>query len=339
MDDELTNRRGLMRGIARQVAKRAREAATAHAEIRDQLGSLDSSGPLEIPGSAEAVVIPLDEDGTFLPAQLTHRCATQEDLLELADEYGLAHRRDAVREHCRVSVRLKSSPPSEPAAWPAWDSWPSWRGAPLSLLLALDLAELGALRPEAELPAAGTFCLFGATGDSPSGLRLDDAGRCQVVLSTDPVHGCPTVEASGELTLPRVWSESVDALGLSSDEQEGWEQLRLSLAELQGVRAFDAESTPRAIHRLLGWPDERDGWMALACALIGEGIDLAGRPPAMHPRASELGPRAGEWRLLLQLTEEPQLGWVWGGKGRMYVWIRETDLAVGDFGQLRAFVP
>ncbi len=339
MDDELTNRRGLMRGIGRELTRRAREAATAHAQLRDQLGSLSSPGPGESPGQVEDVASGLDEAGTFVPAQLTERCATYEELLELADGYGLGHRRDAVREHCRVSVRLKLSGANEAAAWPPLDAWPSWKRAPLSLLLALELAELAAVCPHAELPAAGTLCVFGATGDSPSGLTLEDAGRCQLVLTEEPVRGCPAVEASGELTLPRVWSDSVDALGLSSDEQEAWEQLRLSLAELQGVRAFDAESVPRAIHRLLGWPDERDGWMPLACALGEEGIELAGEVPALHPRAQEFGSRAGEWRLLLQLTEEPGLGWVWGGKGRLYVWIRERDLASGEFGRVRAFVP
>jgi Domain of unknown function (DUF1963) len=333
MDDELTNRRGLMRGIAQHLARRAREAASAHSEIRDQLGQF------EIPASAEEAVIPLEEGGTFLPAQLTERCATREELLELADECGLVHRRDAVREHCRPSVRLTASAPNEAAAWPALDSWPSWKGAPLSLMLAPDLAELAAACPEAELPAAGTLGVFCATGDSPSGLTLDDAGRCQVVASTEPLKGCPTVEASGELTLPRVWSETIDALELSSDEQAAWEQLRLRLAELQGVRAFDAEDTPRAIHRVLGWPDERLGWMPLACALLEEGIELAGQPPAMHARAQELSPRAGEWRLLLQLSEEPRLGWVWGGEGRLYIWIKEADLKAGDFGHVRAFVP
>ena len=78
--------------------------------------------------------------------------------------------------------------------------------------------------------------------------------------------------------------------------------------------------------------------MPLACALIDEGIDLAGEAPAMHPRARELASRAGEWRLLLQLTAEPQLAWVWGGKDRLYVWIKERDLALGEFGRVRAFV-
>jgi uncharacterized protein YwqG len=72
--------------------------------------------------------------------------------------------------------------------------------------------------------------------------------------------------------------------------------------------------------------------------LIDEGIELAGLPPGMHPRASELAAHVGDWRLLVQLTAEPRRGWVWGGRDRLYVWIKEADLAAADFSRIRAFV-
>jgi hypothetical protein len=333
MDDELTNRRGLIRGIAMRVATRARDAAAAHSELREQLASLDGPGP------AEAASYAPEQPPKFLPAQLTERCVRPEELPALADDYGLAHRRDALLALCRLSVRLGPSASSEPAPSPPVHPWPSWRAAPLPALLSLDLAEVAAVCPRIELPATGSLSVFFATGDSPSGLALDDRGACQVVLGPGSQSDSRIVKPSGELTLPRVWAEPVDALDLSSDEQASWERLRLRLAELQGVHAFDAQSTPRAIHRALGWPDERGGSMPLACALLEEGIELGGQHPATHPRAQELAARAGEWRLLLQLTAEPRLGWVWGGKDRLYIWIRDRDLAVGDFGRVRAFVP
>ena len=213
------------------------------------------------------------------------------------------------------------------------------------MLLRLDLAQMRAVCPRLELPETGSLLVFFATGDSPSGLELDHLGACQVVLSPEPLPAGPepseswTMQSSGELTLPRVWAETVDSLALTAEEQGSWERLRLRLAERQGVLAFDAERPPRAIHRVLGWPDERDGWMPLACALIDETIELGGRPPAMHPRAAEFVPRAAEWRLLLQLTADPGPGWAWGGRRRLYLWIKETDLAKGDFSRVRALVP
>lgn len=72
MDDELTNRRGLIRGIALQVAQRARELATAQSEMGSQLPSLGTSA-----SPADAVA----GDQTLrmlLPAQSTERFASRE---------------------------------------------------------------------------------------------------------------------------------------------------------------------------------------------------------------------------------------------------------------------
>ena len=318
--------------MATQLARRAQAAAAAQSELREQLASLDPLGTLEDPVSADA------EPPTILPAQPTERCASYAQLLELADDCGLAQRRDAVRDLCRLSVRLAPSASSEPAPPPV-ELWPSFRGAPLPPLLSLDLAKVSTTCPGTELPATGTLSVFFATGDSPSGLALDDGGACQVVLSPESRTDPPLLDVSGELMLPRAWAEPVEALELGSDEQPAWERLRRRLAELQGVEAFDVQSSPRAIHRVLGWPDERSGAMPLACAVLDAGIELAGQAPSAHHRAKELAARAGEWRLLLQLTAEPRLGWIWGGKDRLYVWIKGRDLAAGDFGHVRAFVP
>lgn len=344
MHDDLTNRRGLMRSIAIQAARRAREMAIAKAQINQQLAPRGATDPL---ADAASTGSPLPE---FLPAQLTERCASCEELLELIDEHGLADRRDAIRARCRASLRLappvagERFAPGAPGAGRVPEvEQPSWRGASLAPLLRLDLAEARAACPSLQLPATGNLLVFFLTGDSPSGLELDHGGACQVAL--EPSSGgqeqsaSPIVDLSGELMLPRVWAESVDALGLSTEDQASWERLRRRLAEHQGVTAFDLESPPRAIHRVLGWPDERDGWMPLACALIDAGFELDGRPPAIHPRAREFSTRAGEWRLLLQLTAEPGLGWIWGGRDRLYLWIRERDLAAADFSRIRAIVP
>lgn len=345
MDDELTDRRGLIRGIAKQVAKRAREVATARSEIRAQLGPLDEPDAHTDAASADPDI------RRFHPALLTERCASQEDLLALADECGLSDWRDAVSARCRPSVRLAPPGVAEQlrrrrgeAGLAPHVSWPPWKGAPLTLLLRLDLTETRAVCPSLELPATGSLCAYFVTGDSPSGLALDHRDACRVVFNPEPSptrqerSTFPTVGASGELTLPRVWAESVDALGLSSEEQGAWERLRLRLAELQGVQAFDTESRPRAIHRVLGWPDERGGCMPLACALIDAGIELGGQPPATSPRAPEFAARAREWRLLLQLAAEPRLGWDWGGKDWLYLWIRDADLAAADFSNVKALV-
>lgn len=287
----------------------------------------------------------------LLPAQLTDRHVTCDELLELAAESGLASRRGAIRRLCRRSVRLAASTDGarrgvEAASLPAHLSWPEWRGAPLALRLVLDFAEIARTSGASELPATGTLFVFLSAEQPPSGLALEHSGSAQVMFDSDTrssPHLRPDrrlVQSSGELVLPRVWAESVEALGLEGDEQAAWQDLRLRLAERQGVVPFDAGSEPRAVHRVLGWPDERSGWMPLACALLDAGLDLTGHHAATHPRAADFAERTGDWRLLLQLTADPGLGWDWGpGHERLYVWIKERDLRDRDFSRVRTIIP
>jgi uncharacterized protein YwqG len=145
---------------------------------------------------------------------------------------------------------------------------------------------------------------------------------------------------SAERTLPRVWSAPVQALGLDTDEQQGWQQLRRRLAELQGVTLADETDTTDqlpALHRLLGHPDERRGQMPLACEAAAHGIDLADKPPHAHPATRDLEAAADRWQLLLQLTTDDALGWTWReGRERLYLWIDTDDLHARDFSRVWA---
>jgi uncharacterized protein YwqG len=70
------------------------------------------------------------------------------------------------------------------------------------------------------------------------------------------------------------------------------------------------------LHRLLGYPEELQARMELDCQLASHGTDLAGELAG-----------ASEWRLLLQLSTDDEVGFYWGdGLGRLYIWIRERDL-------------
>ena len=52
---------------------------------------------------------------------------------------------------------------------------------------------------------------------------------------------------------------------------------------------------------------------------------------AMEPAFRPLGP----WRLLLQVASDDALEMMWGDRGRLYVWVLETDLAKGRFDRVR----
>ena len=105
------------------------------------------------------------------------------------------------------------------------------------------------------------------------------------------------VEPHPLLTLPRVWTATVQQLDFDDVEHDSYVRLRDRLAAIQGVEAEPAGGEDKAYHRLLGYPDETTGAMPGMCA------ELAG--PA-------------DWRLLFQLTVESEK--------RLYVWAPDGDL-------------
>ena len=146
------------------------------------------------------------------------------------------------------------------------------------------------------------------------------------------------IAGSIELVLPRTWSDRVQELGLTDEETRQWTQLRKHLAAFQGADLPGEQEPPPVIHRLLGYPDERNGDMPLACELaIGDPTHVG--PAYSHPRAPEFASAANRWRLLLQLSADELLGWSWGsGDERLYVWIDEADLAMGDLSRTHTII-
>jgi hypothetical protein len=293
VDDRLTtNRRGFF-------GRAWREALTAAPKLAPRplagvSGLTDSpAAPPEDPA-----LPPFSSPIAAAPVAATEGL-TLEDLLAHASEVGLAHRRDAIRSLARWSVRLT------PAA-----GGRSRLGTAPDVLAEIDLSSVVA----PELPTYGRLRF-----DADAVHHVDDA-------ATVGADG-ESLEATRELLLPRVWSDGVEALALNNEERDGWQALRVWLAERQGVELHDQASGFLALHRLLGYPDETSGDMPLTCELLADGAVLDEPYPRMHPRAPEVASRTGRWRLLLQLST--------GGLQRVYFWVAAEDLRAGDFSQVQ----
>lgn len=345
-----SDRRGFLRHLAGELARGAHEITPVLPAL--QLSTVPAA-------TASTAPLPMTPPRT-VPASPPARCASEAELVALAAEHGLEQQVDAVRRLARRSVRLTPAVAAERSrSWvggsptlPPQIDWPTWNGAPLPFLTQLDLRGVAT---DPVLPT-GTLYVFYASHGCPSGLRLDHAGSVAVRHAPDApdlgarqrrrarrearrAAGHP-LELSAELTLPRAWSSAVAALELTEDEQHRWQELRRALARHQGVRLADEEPTYdelMSFHRLLGYADERNGHMPLACEAAARGIDLDEQPPYAHPLAEELQHRADRWRLLLQLTRDDDAGLSWGERReRLYVWIHEDDLRACDFSRVWA---
>src|SRR5207253_1675113 len=70
-----------------------------------------------------------------------------------------------------------------------------------------------------------------------------------------------TLRPARELVLPRAWSAVVEPFELDAAEQQAWQDLRRRLADRQGVLVGDETERGTVLHRLGGYPDERQGDM------------------------------------------------------------------------------
>jgi hypothetical protein len=290
-------------------------------------------------------------------APAAERCVHASELDELIEQYDLTGRRAEVQACALTGLRLT---PTDAAvnsylaagARPSEEVGRQESARGLRVLAHVDLSEVAAGHSrEMELPAAGSLELLWllaqepqirSTAHSGSALVLfdQDGGRSRGRRRGSTPLGAVHVQLSPELSLPRAWTRKVAEFELSSHEVEAWERLRLELAVRQGVdAAFDevGGSHSFAVHRLLGYPDERLGQMPIVCETTARGIDLGERPYYEHPLVSALEAASGRWRLLFQLSLDETFGWDWGpNRNRLYVWIDRGDLERADFSRVCA---
>jgi uncharacterized protein YwqG len=332
-----------------------KEVLRAAAEVVQEFGaavrSSDERGPPEEP------------EPWFEPrpvqAMPARRSASLDDLARLCREVGLGAHETEVLGLARPSVRLTLSerPRDEHGGshlggvpdLPRGFRWPTWQGEDLVFLAQIRLEDVAAIDPNGPLPPRGLLLFFYDAVRQPLGLDPADRGSCQAVLyqgDASRLEPAPErewfidspLDLSLELTLPSFFSVPVEQLGLDAGF-ESWEELRLRLARLQGVELEEPAAGRFALHRLLGYPEELEGRMELDCHLASHGIDLSEGAGYTDPRAQKLMTGAAEWRLILQLSTDDDVGFYFrDGLGRLYIWMRERDLLEHETSRAWAIV-
>jgi uncharacterized protein YwqG len=110
------------------------------------------------------------------------------------------------------------------------------------------------------------------------------------------------------------------------EERERW---RLDDDESEryiAVKEYLTSGGEGASHKLLGHADPVQNPMELECQLVTNGVYCGDSSGWEEPRAKALEAGRTEWRLLLQLDSDERAGMMWGDAGRLYFWIRDSDL-------------
>ena len=137
------------------------------------------------------------------------------------------------------------------------------------------------------------------------------------------------VFAAGQLgfsiikTYPDLDDAQLEALGIDDD----------AYGEFVG-----SQQRKSALHMMGGHPDVIQNSMEEECELVSNGIYLGDVKGYKSPEAVALRQKPRDWRLLLQLDSDDDAGMMWGDAGRLYVWIRGSDLEARDFSKVWMFL-
>jgi uncharacterized protein YwqG len=106
----------------------------------------------------------------------------------------------------------------------------------------------------------------------------------------------------------------------------------LSEAELDELAILPDEPFGDELqHRIGGYPSEiQNGCLRIEAERMSRGL----APPDGQTGVAPAIDRASrQWRLLMQIDTDPDLGTRFGDGGRLYVFIRERDARAGDFSK------
>jgi hypothetical protein len=296
------DRRGFFGELLRSVARVGAEVDEALGSLRGTQAGGDDTGDgddfeLEVVDAAPAELAATVDDARRLCAELGRA--------DWADEAAAAASLSVRLTHGDGSSRLGGAAPLPPGA-----QWPVHDGEPLTLVLSLDLPELG------PLPLEGRVLLLFCALDEPEVARVLLTGADAPLVSEGPALPELPLQASRELVLPAV----PPSLDLDPTDLDTWTRLRAHLALLQGVPLEEQAADYHGLHRLLGEPD-----------LVAHTMDE-------QAAGDEDGTVPADWRLLLQVSSDPAAELRLPAFERLYTWIPRQDLPAGRLDRCRTFV-
>jgi uncharacterized protein YwqG len=215
-------------------------------------------------------------------------------------------------------------------------AWPEWNGRRLDFLARISISELQQAHLVDWLPASGSLLFFYDLENQPWGYDPKDRGCAHVIHLPDLADPPPQLDRDCEGTPSALPHRDVlfrKVLVLPSWEHESVSSLMLSDKESDALCEFaDAFFHEQPKHQVSGYaaPVQSDG-MELECQLVTHGLYCGNASGYEDPRADALRAGADNWRLLLQLDSDDELGVMWGDAGCIYYWVEEDAARRGDF--------
>jgi uncharacterized protein YwqG len=216
-------------------------------------------------------------------------------------------------------------------------AWPHSNDRPLSFVGQIDLSLLPRSHLEMPFPNSGLLYFFYTQKQYTA--SFDPASRSEFRVIYSPIStgliraDTPTGMDFGYLEKrlafrPILSIPSGQRLYEYGSPDDTWEMQESLQKEIAGGK-------PQ--HQIGGYPDPiQNDNMEEESQLASNGVYCGIPEDWKTAKALKLRESAADWRLLLQLDDDPEAGMFWfgGGSGRIYYWIREQDLAATNFSNV-----
>jgi hypothetical protein len=202
---------------------------------------------------------------------------------------------------------------------PAEVAWPEGPEGPLGFVGQLDFEQLCREHKRVlPLPSRGLLSVFFDIENQPWGHDPEDARSLKLVYVADPSHAQPRESEDDDpvpLRLLQPHFENNPGTSRNPDHHV-WG----SPAWIQGDPRLDLQLMTRGLDRSV------EGMLRGLRAAEEKGVDVV-----------SIAKGAGDWKLLWQIDSDDAL-FTWGDCGRIYILIREDDLAAHRFDEARCIL-
>ncbi|MCH9696468.1 MAG: DUF1963 domain-containing protein, partial [Gammaproteobacteria bacterium] len=291
-----------------------------------------------------------------------HKYSAKLDLIANFEKAGLARVAPQLESLWSNSLILKTTRKARPLPvcesklggypdLPDGFTWPMYQGEPLAFMGQLNLERLALQLPDSLLPKQGILAFFlsdtelgieatftpSKPGDQrawqvyyfPSISSLTTSGKNQVVPDGENViYSQASLKFSKKgRVMPEVDSMLIDLLCLSDAEKEDYFQF--------------VKQIPKSYydHQLLGYPGliQNDS-LEMECEMFTNSLEWQQFSALEGAEKDGFKQSASEWILLLQLSSDNKLDWLWGDAGNLYWMIRRGDLKAQRFDQVQVIM-
>ena len=214
--------------------------------------------------------------------------------------------------------------------------WPRYKESPLAFICQIDLSEVPVIAGEPGLPTRGYLSVFYDQEQSTWGFDPADRGSWRVFYWDVPRDALfPAAAPIGLYEQALFPAKPLSIVPIRTYPGDSTPLIETLLSEAQFDAYFDLRDSVyvgEPSHHLLGYPDAIQGdHMEVECQLASQGVYVGDGRGYRDERLADIREGASDWRLLLQIDSDDDADFMWGDVGRLYFWIRRSDLARAHF--------